>query len=147
MHTGEGVINEVTYSPNGALIAAACADGYLFVFSNDGEESWKRKNFGAANSVSFSTDSKWVACGHHSGVVFVLSSNHGEDRCRLVHEDAVNIVRFSPDGNIVATACDDGTARLYDAASECKLHQFGHLGSVNAIAFSPDGDVLGNGMR
>ena len=36
--SGEGVINEVTYSQDGTLIAAARADGYLFVFSTDGED-------------------------------------------------------------------------------------------------------------
>jgi anti-anti-sigma factor len=140
--SGNSVINEVAYSKDGTLIAAARADGYLSIFTDNGEASWERRNFGAANSVSFSPDGKWVACGYSNGVVLVLSSNHGDERCRLAHEDAVKIVEFSPDGRIIATACDDGTARLYDAALGEELHQFGHTGSVNAIAFSADGDVL-----
>ena len=139
---GNGAINEVAYSRDGTLIASARADGYLSVFTDNGEASWEHRNFGAANSVSFSPDGKWVACGHDNGVVLVLSSNHGDERCRLSHEDAVKIVEFNPDGSIIATACDDGTARLYDAASGEELHQFPHAGSVNAIAFSADGDVL-----
>ena len=140
--SGEKVINEVAYSQDGTLIAAARADGYLFVFSESGEKGWERRNLGAANSVSFSLDGKWIACGHDNGIVSVLSSNHGDVRCRPSHEDAVRIVRFSPDGSIIATACDDGTARLYDAASGEPLKRFEHNGSVNAIAFSADGDVL-----
>ena len=80
---GEKAINEVAYSQDGTLIAAARADGYLFVFSDNGEVSWERRNLGAANSVSFSPDGKWIACGHDNGIVAVLSSNHGDERCRL----------------------------------------------------------------
>jgi len=139
---GDKAVNEVAYSHDGTLIAAARANGTLSVFSDNGELNWEHRSFASANSVSFSRDRKWVACGYDDGIALVLSSNHGDERCRLSHEDAVKIVRFSPDGSTIATACDDGTARLYDAVTGEKLHERGHGGAVNAIEFSPNGDVL-----
>jgi anti-anti-sigma factor len=139
---GDNEINEVTYSGDGTLIAAARADGHLSVFAGNGEAMWERGDVAPANSVSFSPNGKWVACGYDNGTALVLSTNHGEQRCRLRHEDAVEIVEFSPDGSVVATACDNGTARLYDAVTGDRLHQFTHAGLVNAIAFIAGGDIL-----
>ena len=171
IHCG-GIVNAVSWHPDGRRIAVATKGPWAFVFDVSGEEprqqlrvegaqsspakvsdrrTWRAKIFGSdrANNgpsvedVAFSPDGTRLATISISGVR-VWDATSGQQLLEL--GGAIGTaVAFSPDGTRLATGGD--IAEVWDAVSGQRLLALDveTSGIVEAVAFSPDGTLLATG--
>jgi WD40 repeat protein len=138
--------NGIAWSPDGALLAAAYADGAIWlmdvvackvlrVFSGHGD---------SALSVTFAPDGKTLASSSACKVIRFWDVATGRALRTLEgHADAVRSIAFAPDGKILASGSGDKTIRLWDVTTGQVLRILeGHADAVKSVAFSPNGQVL-----
>ncbi len=99
---------------------------------------------GAASSLRFSPDDRYIALGRPSGALDVFDLAIGQQILVLKeHSASVNSIAFSPDGALVATASDDATIRIFTfPAGEPLLTLRGHFGRVRDAQFTLDGSRM-----
>ncbi|WP_283134503.1 WD40 repeat domain-containing protein [Rhizohabitans arisaemae] len=149
-------VNDVAFSPDGGLLAAADAhrtsvwetrsrtlhairtdpakDVYALAFSPDGRT--------LAMAMGESGSSPETS----AGTVTLWDLGTGTSSELIGHTGAVLDVAFSPDGRTLATGSVDSTVILWDVARRTRLADLtGHSRPVNGVAFSPDGHTLATG--
>jgi len=94
------------------------------------------------NSVSFSTNGKYVVSGSDNGTARVWEAATGKEVARMTYDGWVFFVTFSPDGKYVASGSSDGTVRVWEAATGKEIARMIHVDVINFIAFSPDGKYV-----
>ena len=148
-------VRGVAFSPDGKLLAAADADGYVQLWSPAtrravGALLADASLRGGVNGVAFSPDGKLLAAADADGTVRVWSLATGQDpRAPLatyaVTGGGVNGVAFSPDGKLLAAADADGTIWLWNPATGRPVGaplqaDIGY--GVNGMTFSPNSKLL-----
>jgi transcriptional regulator with XRE-family HTH domain len=147
-------VRGVAFSPDGKLLAAADADGYVQLWSPATRQAvgallTDAGPRGGVNGVAFSPDGKLLAAADADGTVRVWSLATGQvpraPRVTFTVTGGVNGVAFSPVGKLLATADADGTLRLWNPATGQPVGaplqaDIGY--GVNGVAFSPDGKLL-----
>jgi WD40 repeat protein len=139
----------VAFSPDGARLAAGCADNTARVFDTaSGKELLAFKGHdNGVSSVQFDANNTNLATGSydHTAIVWrtadakIVQQLHG-------HKGAVTSVAFSPAGSMLATASIDGTVKLWKPATGDLIRTLNaHRSWVNAVVFSRDGGRLVSG--
>jgi WD40 repeat protein len=131
-------LNGVAVSRDGAVVAAAGADGGARVWRG-GDVTVLRGGSGALRGVSLTPDGRLVAAGGADGIARVWRTTGGAPVATLGHARAVNAVALSPDGRRLATAGADGIARIWSLVTRRPLLLEGHEAAVLGVAFSADG--------
>jgi WD40 repeat protein len=168
---GEGTVGsteivDMTFSPDGRLLATASRDGTARLWSvSGGTEVARLLHEDTVARVVFSPDGSLVATGSLDRSAAVWSVPSGERLAHLPSEAFVSALAFSPDGRLVATAkgnsaltgafsvsLDDEVVRVWDAVSGRQVALLRHRNPgrpwqsyenrVLDIAFSPDGGYL-----
>ncbi|ARV61004.1 hypothetical protein BZZ01_22400 [Nostocales cyanobacterium HT-58-2] len=134
---------DVSFSPDGQMIATASADKTIKLWSRDGKELQTLNGHGdKVYSVTFSPDGKTLATASWDTTV-KLWTHEGQLITTLEgHKEAVNRVSFSPDGKTLATASDDKTVKLWTSEGQLITTLKGHKAAVFSVSFSPDGKTL-----
>jgi len=154
----------VAFSPNGVLLAAACADLCVRVWdmSAEGEAAQRpvcvlRGHEEAVTSLAFSPDGKLLSSGSADYTVrswnMAVAASATMVRLLEGHEGAVMGIDYSPSGKHLATASKDKTACLWDVSGTADVirprpffnllrRMRGHRGRVTGVSFSPDGEML-----
>jgi len=173
LHSNEGAVESVAFSPDGKTLAAGYRGGFGsgdirvggVVLWDVAERKRRRKRLAVAEgdveSVAFSPDGKTLAAGYYyfgqQGGGVVLWDVAGRKRLGegplAVTEGGVESVAFSPDGKTLAAGCHygyGGGVVLWDVAGRKRLGG-GPLamneGGVESMAFSPDGKTLATGYQ
>ena len=142
-HLGDGGINDIAYSPDGGLLAAAGINGIWLYDTRNGQEVAHYPRNGIFQSVSFSPDGKIVAGGISGwvGAWDVATHTRLDTRRGVVNWAAA--ISFSPDGQTLAYT---GIYRLITLwvinNQEWDLTRYKDTAS---ISFSPDGSMLAGG--
>jgi WD40 repeat protein len=151
---GREVIQAIAVSPDGALIAAANADGSAgLIDSETGKQVHSFRmaiGIGEKKSLAYSPDGMLLAGTGEVGAEIDLWDTRTRRRsARLTgHEGAVFSVAFSRDGRLLASASGDRTVRVWDlAAPKCVAVLSGHPDNVYTAVFHPDGTRLASGGR
>ncbi|MFI6458619.1 helix-turn-helix domain-containing protein [Streptosporangium amethystogenes] len=149
-------VNDVAFSPDGRLLAAADAhrtmvwdtrDRTLYALHTDTSSD--------VYALAFSPDGRTLALAKgktgsppdiSAGTITLWDLEKGTSAELTGHNGAVLDVVFSPDGRTLATGSVDTTANLWDVARRTRSAVLtGHKGPVNGVAFSPDGRTLATG--
>ena len=142
---GDGWINgEVTYAPDGSLLAVAGSIGIWLYDADTGEaQALLTGHTGYVNSVSFSPDGATLASGSNDLTVRLWDVATGTQKVVLTgHTHWVNSVHFSPDGKTIASGSTDNYVYLWDVATETRKNHITHSKGVNSVRFSPDGKTI-----
>ncbi|MDJ0620988.1 MAG: hypothetical protein QNJ63_30335 [Calothrix sp. MO_192.B10] len=140
-HTSE--VNDVSFSPDGKLIASASADNTIKLWQSDGKllHTFKghRKK---VNSVSFSPNGKTIISGSADNCIKIWSLDGKLLHTLLAHTDIVNSVIFSPDGQTIASASTDKTIRIWNQNGNLLRTIPAHKEPVRSLAWSSDGKII-----
>jgi WD40 repeat protein len=120
---GRGVLN-VAFSPDGAYLAAAVADGTVRVLDLKAKKeilqlmSRERSpissiSFTTQFAIAFSPDGKHLAAATSDRHAHVWAIPGGDRVAQLSHDDIVTTLMFSPDGTYILTGGWDDTVRVW----------------------------------
>ncbi|EDM75102.1 WD-40 repeat, partial [Plesiocystis pacifica SIR-1] len=147
----ERELHDLAYSPDGATLVTASADGSLRVWdANTAVERTRLDGHeGPVLAVDFSPDGTRIASAGRDGSarVWDLSAEsspvvlrpEGPERTTV---SALHDVAFGPDGALVITASHTGQATVWSTASGEALLVLDHDHPVRAARFSEDGTQL-----
>jgi WD40 repeat protein len=138
--------SEVTFSPDGKLLAAGSPDNAVQIFDVEHRSLAKRfvGHTDSVLSIAFSPDQKDLMTGSRDKTAIVWELTSGEKRFALPPQPGnIASVAWSPDGKTLATGCSTGTCHLWRAETGALLRtRLAHQGGVNKVVFSPDGKLL-----
>jgi len=152
---GEGVINDVAFSPNDRLLAIASATLQLW---NVAARTPASPDIGpatlTAEAVAFSPIAPLLAVGFSDGTVRLFNITDPATPVEVGQPlsatsfGVVETLAFSPNGKLLATGADDGTVRLWQVgeASLTPRQTLVHFNSgVFSVTFNTTGDMLSAG--
>ncbi|WP_375491321.1 hypothetical protein [uncultured Nostoc sp.] len=135
--------DNVSFSPDGKLIAFSSSGGRVTLCSKDGKEL---KTFKAhstdVSSISFSPDGKTFATAGREDKTIKLWSLNGSEIKTLKADSNVQSISFSPDGKLFATVSGDETVILWSKDGREIKTLKGHSPGIKNVSFSPDGKLF-----
>jgi WD40 repeat protein len=145
----EGV-HQLTWSGNGARLAAAGEDGSVVVWDlKTGTEL--RRLGGKTRLVCLDHEGRLITLSAENGTVALFGTEKGHARRFFGPIQGLFNYRqpaFSPDGSRLALAVGQTVAAVFDTANGRELHRLaGHQSFVSAVAWDPKGQVLATGSR
>ncbi|WP_013325788.1 eIF2A-related protein [Gloeothece verrucosa] len=136
-------LTSISFSPDGSGIVIGDAQGYVKLWSRDGE--WLRtitkENF-TVRDVAFSPDSSKIVATFNNGLTGLWSTDGNLIDVLQGHQNIASSVSFSPDGKTIATASFDRTVRLWNAENISVTSLEGHSSGAYGVNFSPDGKTI-----
>jgi WD40 repeat protein len=146
---GGGSMQELAYSPDGALLvtASALSGVRLWDTTTNTVRDVLMEYGDAVGGVAFSPDGSRVAAGLVYGEVYVWDTATGEQVTVLeAPTEYMERITFSPDGSLLASGSSDGLIRLWDVQAGSLLASLdGQTSWVSDVAFAPvtlSGEIL-----
>lgn len=137
--THQGAVNDVTFSPNGALLATAAADGVWLWDVTSTAVITRLAHTEAITAVAFHPDGVRLAAGTPQGELLMWTVDDGAVVRRFeAVSGTINDVAFSPDGTLLAAAGSDGAVTIWLLAAGTARTLRGHSGPVLGVAFHPE---------
>ncbi|MEO1991199.1 MAG: WD40 repeat domain-containing protein, partial [Pirellulales bacterium] len=154
-HERDYQVNDITFSPNGEQLIAACDHGVVEVFSRKDSspsardsQGWTTKTFHAHSRRVYSVDldsaGRYLVTAGEDKMARIWDITHvPQERNVFRHTKRVLCARFSTDDRWLYTACEDHVVRSWDRVHGVVRWSYdGHDGPVNWLAISPDQSTL-----
>jgi WD40 repeat protein len=150
-------VNRVAFSPDGKLMAAACADGKIRVWALSSGEMARVLEGGAEGirAIAFSTDSRWLAAGSSTGNLSIFDAATGDlaqkatvatafgSRGAPAATRGVNDLLFAPNDARLAVVLHEGPAQLWQVSPlRLQTSLTTEFAGSAALDFSADGALL-----
>lgn len=146
---GVGRPIDITYSPDGSMLAVASTIGIWIYDSNTYEpKTLLRGHTGSVLAVEFSSDGKTLASGSSDNTIRLWNPHTLQNIGVLTgHQTNVREVAFSYDGLLLASfGSNDKSVRLWDVKTgRSKANISGCSSDIRSLAISPDGKTIAAG--
>ena len=149
-----GLIESLTYSPDGKIIAAAIAaiEGQVHFWDAETgkqHDTILKGGVGYVDSIAYSPNGKTIATAIGGNVLFWDTDtgklkNTIDDWTEgwLPHTKSITFVVYSPNGKTIASATGN-EVHLWDTDTEKHKNTLqGHTKSITFVAYSPDGKTI-----
>ncbi|HKE17169.1 MAG TPA: protein kinase [Kofleriaceae bacterium] len=136
-------VRDVAFSPDGAQVASAGADGALFLWdvaTGAGQRLYTSHT--AISNVLFDPSGRYLAVSLGPLPGMLLWDRRQRTSRRLPLEDDVYTIAFSPDGAVLAGGAIGGAIYLWGVADGVPRALTGHDAWIMSVDFSPDGQRL-----
>jgi len=134
-------IPNISFSPNGELLAALCRSTCVRIWSTQTWQVVLTLPCTSHHVMAFTPDSQIIATSRSDNAVYLWCTKTGECLAKFyTHQDNIADIQFSPDGALLATCSRDGAACLWHVATGVCVGTFPwHSGQVRCLQFTPDG--------
>lgn len=134
LQADEGRIKQLTFSPDGSKITAACENGIVKVWQvTDGSLFNYYPTRDEINTLSYSPDGKLFATAGTTGSVNIWNADGIWQQTLQGHKGEITSLSFHPDGKTLASASTDKTVRIWQVRQPAFLTN----GGIYSIAVSP----------
>ena len=147
-------LSALSWLPENTQLRRGIADSFkhLPIIANKEEDRegarWVKSVGAWVNSVAFSSDGRFFACGSKDCTVRIFNAH----TCEAVsdplkgHSGEVTSIAFSPDSRSIASGSYDCSIRIWNIANgDAVMILEGHSDWVRSVAFSADGKRLVSG--
>lgn len=137
--------SQVTWSPDGAHIAALCGfSGALTVWRSTSQSMpiELTGHDGPITATMWSPDGTQIATASTDFTARVWTVATGQAVVLRGHDNQVKSLRWSPDGRRLVTVSADHTARIWSRDGATLVVLRGHTDVVNSADWSPDGSQV-----
>ncbi|MFH0903255.1 MAG: protein kinase [Pseudomonadota bacterium] len=140
-----GQVNDTAFSPDGRIVAGACADGRIYLVDLETTAVRVLRGHGSGfTAVAFSPDGKHLAAGSETGLIVLWDMQSGSARELAGHRTWVFGLTFDVTGELLASASTDTTVRAWRVGNEGEgpLVLRGHEKRATRIVFTATGSLL-----
>ncbi len=147
----ESQVNSLSVSPDGTMLAGALRDGKTMIWNlkeNMKAQTINTNQKDAIQTVQFSQDGRYLACGSLNGNILLFRVGSFELISTLQgHKARVTSLDFSPDGNTLVSGSYDGQVILWNLSTPSgkPVIMTDNSGFVFTVGFSPDGKYFVSG--
>jgi WD40 repeat protein len=130
----------VAASPDGHLVATACADRSTRILNAvTGEELFRLSHDGKIRAIAFNPTGSMLAAGGDDGEVLIIDTASGRVLAKSLHTREVTAAAFSHDGSLLATAGKDHAVHVLDASADPPKLVSSHADTqtLTRLAFHP----------
>ncbi len=139
----EDEITDVSFSPDGQIIATASKDQTVKLWSLDGKHITTLKGHtGLVHNVRFSPDQKIIATASWDNTVKLWTISGQLMTTLNAHQDFVYGVSFSPNNQRIVTADYGGNIKIWNRNGERVKTFKAHSQAVYSVSFSPDSQKM-----
>ncbi|MBW4599204.1 MAG: hypothetical protein KME29_06205 [Calothrix sp. FI2-JRJ7] len=136
-------VTNVSFSPNGRIIATASANRNIMVWNLDGTLLNILQGHGdIVWSVCFSPNGSKIASASADNTIKIWTTDGTLLHTLKGHTDQVFSVCFSPSGNVIVSASADKTIKFWSIKGTLIRTLHGHTDQVISVCFSPDASMV-----
>ncbi|KAK3811353.1 MAG: hypothetical protein JOS17DRAFT_495435 [Linnemannia elongata] len=142
----ETVVNSISYSPDGTLIATGSMDTTIRIWSTESGYTLHilSSHTEGVNGVSFSRSGHQLASCSNDNTIRTWDAQTGESLLELVASgEPILSVAYSPDDCQIVVADSDRSVMVWDAHTGTFTRSLvGHAQEVYCVTYSPDGNHI-----